>query len=175
MQPHTKSYSPINFQPFLVFKKRKKRIAWFAWKKVFSHDFSTACSKNGSSHQAERQKSDLSVIIVHIYFFHGWTIQYVNVSIDIPVQLFLNPLQLFLTSLHVVIIRPCGREDSTNSECCSKMTTLLHHPNVSTTPQLWHSFFADWQTSPCGCLIKMREIRVLAESVYQVHTVHHQV
>lgn len=36
-------------------------------------------------------------------------------------------------------IRPCGREDSINSGCFSKMTTLPHHPNVSITPHLVQS------------------------------------
>lgn len=49
---------------------------------------------------------------------------------------FLSFVLLFNVSHHFItflFLRLYGREDSTNSECCSKTTTLPHHPNVSTS------------------------------------------
>lgn len=69
--------------------------------------------------------------------------------------LFNIPYPCFVTEftkavITFLFIRPCGREDSTNWECCSKMTTLPHHPNVSTTPHLVHGviFFVEGQWKP---------------------------
>lgn len=64
-----------------------------------------------------------------VVFFHYTT----------SVYSFLSFVLLFNVSHHCItflFIRLYGREDSTNSECCSKTTTLPHHPNVSTSPRV---------------------------------------
>lgn len=54
-----------------------------------------------------------------------------------------------------LFIRLYGREDSTNSECCSKTTTLPHHPNVSTSPRV-----------VCGVLLWNRRKLIKVETFF---------
>lgn len=67
---------------------------------------------------------------------------------------FLSFVLLFNVSHHFItflFLRLYGREDSTNSECCSKTTTLPHHPNVSTSVYVVYGFLL-WNR---GKLIKV--------------------